>query len=402
MKQLNFLSPLYFKEPQNIKEYLTSAVDGYFALSNSRYTVVSKIDGNYGYEVKQSKLDQSKASLFLTSLLKIVSYMTVIIPMIMLAAKALLRSRDGYYLDYVKSDRNIFCFGDIHGELKGFKENLRGAGIIDGQDKWIRKSKATIVQMGDVVDRGPESREAWHFLSNLQREGRKNSCKVVRLIGNHEQMLLEGNFNFANYDNPEGLANEIRRDILSGRVQIAYTDGNRLFVHAGMRSKIKDLIVKEIKNERDGFLGYRKLLPYYNSNISLNDIADYLNKKLVEAVRQNNFSHPIFQVGAARGGRNSIGGVLWEDVSEMQRSRSASKIPQVIAHNPPRRAGDAPIRVSDSMSLINVDAGLCEVYGGNHGFAELRDREVVIHEQHRSFWHLFSREWYKRVLVDKI
>lgn len=48
------------------------------------------------------------------------------------------------------------------------------------------ESKDTIVVLGDVVDRGPDSRGAMAQLLELQKR-----CRLVCILGNHEQMLLD-------------------------------------------------------------------------------------------------------------------------------------------------------------------------------------------------------------------
>ena len=42
--------------------------------------------------------------------------------------------------------------GDIHGELDGFREILRNAGLIDSKDKWSGGDRI-LIQTGDVIDR---------------------------------------------------------------------------------------------------------------------------------------------------------------------------------------------------------------------------------------------------------
>jgi len=59
-------------------------------------------------------------------------------------------------------------------------------------------------------------------------------------------MLLQGNYRYANFDNPGELAGSIKNDILKGDVKAAYVFGNRLFVHGGLRSKIRELIIDEV------------------------------------------------------------------------------------------------------------------------------------------------------------
>ena len=78
--------------------------------------------------------------------------------------------------------------GDIHGELKGFKEILAQAALKDARGNWSGK-EAVLVQTGDVIDRGPHSIEAVQLLRQLQTQASAAGGQVVRLCGNHELWL---------------------------------------------------------------------------------------------------------------------------------------------------------------------------------------------------------------------
>ncbi|MBN2478953.1 MAG: metallophosphoesterase [Parachlamydiales bacterium] len=404
MEKVSFFTPVAFSQDEGFKENILQKVDGYFALSDIRAVVVKKDDLNNRCEVIIANPSQNKNfSKMISNILKIISYMTVIIPLLMLFAKAVLRSSYEFYdLDKKENpkEKDIYFFGDIHGELDGFLQNLKHANIIDSKGNWNPKAKSTVVQMGDVIDRGPKSKEAWAYLAKLQEAAKKHSGKVIRLLGNHELMLLQGNLGYANFKNPQELANLMKKEIVQGKVKLSYCDNERLFLHAGMRSKIKDLLVEEIKRTRYGAFHYKRLFSN-DSEVTIQDISDHLNHLLIEAVKSNDFSHPVFQVGKSRGGSKAVGGVLWEDVSEMMKSKHARDIPQVIAHNPPRRVDDHPVRISDSMRLINVDAGLCRVYGGKNAYAKLQGRDIVVCEKKLGIWPMRSK-WFETRFQDRI
>jgi hypothetical protein len=279
--------------------------------------------------------------------------------------------------DDINANKSVYVFGDIHGELNGFWENLLNAGLIDNDKKWVGKS-CVMVQMGDVIDRGIMSEEAWDYLKELQAQAEKTSGTVVRLTGNHELMVLEGNFHYANrvIKNPEKFAEKVKAEILNGNARLAYTDGKRLYTHAGLRSKIRELIISEIMAKQQNG----------NNQVFVEDIVDHLNGILVKAVENNDFSHPIFQVGHSRGGNHSHGGVLWEDVSEMLSSKNARDIPQVIGHNPPRYRGESPIRVTESKRLVNVDAGLNHLYGGHRAYVVFEGSDIIVKNKVAGIW----------------
>jgi len=246
-----------------------------------------------------------------------------------------------------------------------------------------------LVQLGDVIDRGFFSETAWLFLAKLQRQAEESSGEVIRLIGNHELMVLEGHYGYAAQVilNPEAFGQKMKQDILDKKVQLAYTDGKRLFLHAGLRTEVRNLLVQEIMSEKKC-----EALEVY-----VEDIVSYLNQLLIEAVSKDDFSHPIFYVGHSRGGEHTIGGVLWEDLSELANSKQALDIPQVVGHNPPRYTFEPPIRITDSQRLIEVDAGLNPVYGGNQAYVvfEKSDIRVRVKDQDEGWFEQVAHDVFK-------
>ncbi len=85
----------------------------------------------------------------------------------------------------------VVAIGDVHGSLDGLRAVLKAAGLIDAADHWSGGT-ATLVQTGDVTDRGAEVRGAFDLLMALQREAPKTGGRVLPVLGNHEAMNLVG------------------------------------------------------------------------------------------------------------------------------------------------------------------------------------------------------------------
>jgi hypothetical protein len=96
----------------------------------------------------------------------------------------------------------VVAVGDVHGDFAAFVSVLRAARIIDEKNRWIG-GKAHLVQTGDIVDRGGESRKAMDLLMSLEKEANKAGGRVHALIGNHEAMNLYGDLR---YTTPEEFA----------------------------------------------------------------------------------------------------------------------------------------------------------------------------------------------------
>jgi len=85
----------------------------------------------------------------------------------------------------------VVAVGDVHGAYDRYVEMLTVAGVIDANGRWAGGS-THFVQLGDVVDRGPDSRKALDFLRRLEREAQSAGGRVHVLLGNHEVARMLG------------------------------------------------------------------------------------------------------------------------------------------------------------------------------------------------------------------
>jgi hypothetical protein len=85
----------------------------------------------------------------------------------------------------VRTTERVVAIGDIHGAYDRFVAILRAAGLTDTRDRWIGK-KTVLVQTGDVVDRGPDSKKAIDLIRKLERDAQRDGGRVYALVGNHE------------------------------------------------------------------------------------------------------------------------------------------------------------------------------------------------------------------------
>jgi hypothetical protein len=85
----------------------------------------------------------------------------------------------------------IVAVGDVHGAYDRYVEILKAAGIIDAGGHWSG-GKTHFVQLGDVVDRGDDSRKALDLLRRLEREAQTAAGYLHMLLGNHEAARMLG------------------------------------------------------------------------------------------------------------------------------------------------------------------------------------------------------------------
>lgn len=132
----------------------------------------------------------------------------------------------------------ILAIGDIHG-CNTALETLLGQIDIQSDD--------TVVVLGDIVNRGPGSRQVIERLLELQQQ-----CRLQYVMGNHEQMMLEaldlpgkmsnwlrygGDETLASYGGSPDLIPENHLDFIRSAIDYFETSTD-VFVHASLEPDI--------------------------------------------------------------------------------------------------------------------------------------------------------------------
>ena len=176
-------------------------------------------------------------------------------------------------MSLVSNKSKIVVIGDIHGYKKALVDILRNINFIDKNEQ-VLDSNIILVQVGDIVDRGPKSLESLKLMQKIQK---KKPNQVIRLLGNHEIMLLCNDYRFINkkHDTPEKIneiVNELRLDIILGNLKVAHTIDNFIFSHAGItKENMKKL---NILNETNLNKICKIINTYYINKILSNSIDD--------------------------------------------------------------------------------------------------------------------------------
>jgi len=95
----------------------------------------------------------------------------------------------------VDAPGRVIAISDIHGAHTAFRELLVQAGVIDADGNWTAGT-ARLVIVGDVLDRGPDSRQALDLIMLLQSAARMAGGAVHVVLGNHEVMNLVGDLRY--------------------------------------------------------------------------------------------------------------------------------------------------------------------------------------------------------------
>ena len=149
----------------------------------------------------------------------------------------------------------IVAVGDVHGDFDQFVRVLRAAEVIDAEHRWIG-GKTHLVQTGDVLDRGPDSRKVMDLLMRLELQASRAGGAVHALIGNHETMVPRGDWRYVHPGEVESFGGtEQFRKAMSAegkygkwiRSHDAVVKINDvLFLHGGLRAEYADMSLEEI------------------------------------------------------------------------------------------------------------------------------------------------------------
>ena len=89
----------------------------------------------------------------------------------------------------------IVAVGDLHGDYAAWLTIARAAGVIDAKGRWTGGG-TTLVQLGDLTDREPDSLKIIRSLQQLQKQAPRQGGRVVVVLGNHEAMNLVGDLRY--------------------------------------------------------------------------------------------------------------------------------------------------------------------------------------------------------------
>jgi serine/threonine protein phosphatase 1 len=168
----------------------------------------------------------------------------------------------------------ICAIGDIHGRFDLLTD------MVERQIKFNPKSDKIII-LGDVIDRGPDSREVVYYLKHLKETYPNN---IILLMGNHEDMamayitqkenatveerlysgLWKPNGGDATLRSFEGIGN--CKNVLVpfiNSLDLYHQEDDFIFVHAGLPRKLRD--IKKI--DRRDLIWERDLKYWGNLNL---------------------------------------------------------------------------------------------------------------------------------------
>jgi hypothetical protein len=95
----------------------------------------------------------------------------------------------------VSEPDRIVTFGDVHGGATELVALLKALDLIDAGGDWTG-GQTHLISLGDLLDRGPESRRVMDLLMHLEAQAPETGGRVSVVLGNHELMNLTGDLRY--------------------------------------------------------------------------------------------------------------------------------------------------------------------------------------------------------------
>jgi len=196
------------------------------------------------------------------------------------------------YINELSSHKRIVVIGDIHGDIRRFKNILIDAKIINNDLEWIANPPETIIlQLGDQIDSlNRMTDENWevlkdyemiYFTEQLNMIARSKGGYCISIIGNHELMNIIGDFSYVS----ENSSSDLRKNLFKPKGSLAlilakrpliFKIGDLLFCHAKLDIHHLNLLKK-----------YNKDLMYINTiwkNYLENEKINIEDKEIIDNI----------------------------------------------------------------------------------------------------------------------
>lgn len=308
------------------------------------------------------------------------------------------------------SEPRLIAIGDLHGDHGAFEEVMTRAGLMNKDGNWAG-GKTLLIQVGDIADRGPDSRQIIEHLRRLEAQADVSGGQIIAMIGNHEAMVMTGDLRYVHpgeyaafvtnesdsvrdqlfADNEAAIVESYREEqpeltleevkaqwearIPLGAVehQEAWAPdgeigswvlnnhsvvivGDTLFVHGGLSAKYTAHSLADINNAAVGAL-----------NAQTRDREMLIHDPLGPQWYRGLLREPC---GTMESGVNGTSLTIEEELEIVLAHFEVERI--VVGHTPSLEG----IKANHNGQVIQIDTGMSEYYGGTNSFLEITDDGV--------------------------
>lgn len=118
----------------------------------------------------------------------------------------------------IETTDRIVAVADIHGENNAFVRILEMSGAIDTELEWIGGTTQLVI-VGDVLDRGSDSRAALDLIMRLKPQAQTQGGDVHLVLGNHEIMNMVGDLRYVSAGEYAAFAGEEPADVRAAALE---------------------------------------------------------------------------------------------------------------------------------------------------------------------------------------
>ena len=250
----------------------------------------------------------------------------------------------------------IVAAGDFHGDYDAFSAVITGAGLVDEGGGWAA-GDTIFIQVGDLPDRGPDTRRIISELRELQTEAAEDGGQVIVLAGNHEALLMRGDYRYLHPGEIEAYRTE---ESDAERDQV-WTE-NRDAILASGRQRNPDRSEEEIRAawEEQTPLGLVELAEAWSPEGEVGDWVDELPSVVIlgdslfvhgglSALYADYTVEDINAAGAAAlTAQSRDGSAIINDPSGPQWYRGLHREPGAISHF----AGLGPLTIEEELDMV--------------------------------------------------
>jgi len=294
----------------------------------------------------------------------------------------------------------IVAVGDVHGAYDGFVSDLRMAGLVDEKVRWTG-GDAVLVQTGDLLDRGVDTRAVLDMMMRLQKEAKKAGGRVVALLGNHEVMNMLGDLRYVNPEEYESFRTsrsvEVReqfwKNVLEGRRKRAEATGETLDERALREQFEKEAPLGFVERTQafsargeygrwlrdksavarvDGVVFVHGGLTPEVAALGCEAINERVTREITSGVDETR-SDPLASLVASENGPLWYRGLAKDDeavldpeVRQVLQDMGARAI--VVGHTVTESGG---VELRFGGRVVMIDAGMGEIYGGHRAALEI-------------------------------
>ncbi|KAI9293520.1 Metallo-dependent phosphatase [Neoconidiobolus thromboides FSU 785] len=248
------------------------------------------------------------------------------------------------------SKYRVVAVGDLHGDYENMLKVLKMTKIINEENKWIGGNSTTLIQTGDVTDRGPNAKKIYNYFMELRQDAASKSGLFIPLLGNHETMNLSENYkdvseeDIANFGSEKKRKEEFSKSGVIGQylrnLNVTAKVHDTIFCHGGVNLDWSKKKVEGLNKESHEYL--------------LLDSASQLSKRSIFTQKGDG---PLWYRGYAKDDEDEVCSKLTKALDNLGAKR------MVMGHTIQK---DNKITTRCNNRAILIDVAISSYYDGGH------------------------------------